>query len=72
MCIMARTDYRSATAFDLTMMAHHCGIERSEQMWRTLIDQVDDLEIVKFWHPPEGEGIVQDCKLSGNDQAFWF
>ncbi len=46
-------------AYDITMMAPHCGIERSELMWRKLVVQVLGLEIVKLWYPPEGEGIIQ-------------
>ena len=53
------TKSTSATAYDITMMAHHCGIERSELMWRKLVDQVPGLEVVKFWYPPQGEGIIQ-------------
>jgi hypothetical protein len=37
----------------------HGGIERSELMWKKLVDQVSGLEIVKLWYPPEGEGIIQ-------------
>ena len=46
-------------AYDITMMAPHCGIERSELMWRKLVVQVLGLEIVKLWYPPEGEDIIQ-------------
>jgi hypothetical protein len=49
------------------MMAHHCGIERSELMWKKLVDQVSGLEIVKLWYPPEGEGILQIVR-TGRDQ----
>ncbi|KIW27291.1 hypothetical protein, variant [Cladophialophora immunda] len=48
-----------ATGMDITMMAHHCGVERNEDMWRSLIAKVDGLELIKIWHPPEGEGILQ-------------
>lgn len=49
-----------SAAFDITMMAHHCGVERSEQMWRDLVDGVEGLEIVQFWKPPQAaEGIIE-------------
>ncbi|KIW97209.1 uncharacterized protein Z519_02601 [Cladophialophora bantiana CBS 173.52] len=48
-----------ATGMDITMMAHHCGVERNEEMWKSLISKVGGLELVKIWYPPEGEGIVQ-------------
>lgn len=41
------------------MMTHHTGIERSEEMWKALIARVEGLRLVKFWFPPEGEGIIQ-------------
>ena len=52
----------SATAFDMTMMAHHAGMERSESMWLDLINKIPGLKIIKFWQAPTGEGIVQLAK----------
>ena len=48
-----------ATAFDITMMAHHSGLERSEAMWRALVGRVEGLEVVKVWNEPDTEGIVE-------------
>jgi hypothetical protein len=50
-----------AASFDLTMLMHHCGLERSVQMWKDLIGKVEDLEIVRIEPPPggQGEGIVE-------------
>ncbi len=48
-----------ATAFDITIMAHHSGLERSERMWEELVGKVDVLSIVKFWNPGDMEGIVK-------------
>jgi hypothetical protein len=43
------------------MLMHHCGLERSVQMWKDLIGKVEDLEIVRIEPPPggQGEGIVE-------------
>ena len=52
-----------ASAFDVTMMCHHTGIERTELMWRDLISAVPGLELVRLWHPPaQGEGVVEVMK----------
>ena len=50
-----------AASFDLTMLMHHCGLERSVQMWKDLVDKVKGLEIVRIEPPPgeQGEGIVE-------------
>jgi len=50
--------------FDITMMAHHCGIERDRQMWYNLVDGVEGLEIVNIWDNPGGEGIVEVVRRS--------
>ena len=48
-------------AFDIDMLALHSGKERDEYMWTRLVEQVEGIRIIKFWHPPndEGEGIVE-------------
>lgn len=46
------------TPFDLTMMAHHSGIERSERQWRALVPRAG-LEIVRVWPSLSGEGIIE-------------
>ena len=50
-----------ATSFDLTMLMHHCGLERSVQMWKDLVGKIKGLEIVRIEPPPggQGEGIVE-------------
>ena len=48
-----------AAMFDITMMFHHTGLERSEQMWKDLITGLHGLEIVKSGDPPvSGEGAI--------------
>jgi hypothetical protein len=43
------------------MLMHHCGLERSVQMWKELVGKVEGLEIVCIESPPggQGEGIVE-------------
>lgn len=50
-----------AASFDLTMLMHHCGLERSVQMWKDLVGKVNGLEIARIEPPPggQGEGIVE-------------
>ena len=48
-----------ATAFDITMMAHHSGLERSEAMWRALVERVEGLKVLRVWKPADTEGIVE-------------
>lgn len=54
-----------AAAFDLTMLMHHSGLERSVQMWKDLVANVNGLEIVRIEPPPggEGDGIVEIIRV---------
>ena len=46
------------TALDLTMLAHHSGLERSEKMWRELLPRAG-LKIVEVLTSPGAEGIIE-------------
>ncbi|KAF2264003.1 O-methyltransferase [Lojkania enalia] len=45
--------------FDIEMMAMHCGQERTQNQWTTLLERVG-LKVIKFWIPESGgEGIIE-------------
>lgn len=60
------TDCSRFCAFDICMFVQLGAKERSETMWKRLIDKVGGLQVRKFWQAPglKGEGIVEVSKNS--------
>jgi hypothetical protein len=49
--------------FNVTMMAHHCAVERDQSMWKALVEATDGLEVARMWNDP-GEGIVKVMRIN--------
>ncbi|PYI23474.1 S-adenosyl-L-methionine-dependent methyltransferase [Aspergillus violaceofuscus CBS 115571] len=55
--------YWETTSLDIIMMADFASTERTESQWRTLVESVDGLRVVKIWAARRGvEGLIE-CEV---------
>ncbi|TQN65030.1 O-methyltransferase asqD [Colletotrichum shisoi] len=52
----------SAAAYDIAMMVHLCGQERTEKQWLALFDSVG-LRVTKLWGKPPGTSSVIELEV---------